>query len=251
MVRGLDKFKTHFAGFEDSYALIGGTACSVAMENAGLTFRATKDLDIVLCAEALTTDFVRAFWDFIQAGKYDNRQKSTGKRLFYRFQKPQDDTYPEMLELFSRKPDILDLAEGRHLTPIPVDEEVSSLSAILLDEDYYSFIQGGTQEVDGLQVVKPTHLIPIKACAWLDLSEREGADSGDIKKHKNDVFRLFPLLAESDRIDLPESIKTDFARFIDKMEEEPPVDLKDFGVRGKTMSQVLHALRSIYGISPE
>jgi hypothetical protein len=32
--------------------LIGGTACIVIMQEAGLDFRATKDLDIVLYVEA-------------------------------------------------------------------------------------------------------------------------------------------------------------------------------------------------------
>jgi len=73
---------------------------------------------------------VDAFWAFVKAGKYQIQQKSSGRKQFYRFQKPQDETYPFMLELFSRKPDALALADESQLTPIPVDEDVSSLSAI-------------------------------------------------------------------------------------------------------------------------
>src|SRR5690349_16685193 len=120
MVRGLDRFKTHFEPFADRYVLIGGTACSLAMEDAGLEFRVTKDLDIVLCVEALDGDFVQAFWDFVRAGGYKNQQKSTGNKLFYRFYDPDDKTYPTMLELFSRKPDALTLPDDSLLTPIPV-----------------------------------------------------------------------------------------------------------------------------------
>jgi hypothetical protein len=64
MVRGLDKFRDHFQGYEKNYVLIGGTASSLAMEEAGLEFRMTMDLDIVLCIEVLDADFVRVFWDF-------------------------------------------------------------------------------------------------------------------------------------------------------------------------------------------
>ena len=53
------------------------------MEEAGLDFRATKDLDIVLCIEALNSEFVKAFWEFIKMGKYRIQEKSTGKKLFY------------------------------------------------------------------------------------------------------------------------------------------------------------------------
>ena len=43
-----------------------GPACYLAMEEAGLDFRVTKDLDIVLCVEALDAEFVGAFWDFVK-----------------------------------------------------------------------------------------------------------------------------------------------------------------------------------------
>ena len=56
MVKGIDQFKVHFEGFSDRYVLIGGAACFLALDEAGLDFRVTKDLDIVLCVEAVTTD---------------------------------------------------------------------------------------------------------------------------------------------------------------------------------------------------
>ena len=70
MVRGLDKYKEFFKDFSDNYLLIGGAACERQMENAGLDFRATKDLDIVLIVEAYSADFVRKFWEFIKEGNY-------------------------------------------------------------------------------------------------------------------------------------------------------------------------------------
>ena len=53
MVKGLDKFKDHFVGFKGQYILIGGAACDLLHEDAGIEFRVTNDLDIVLCLEAL------------------------------------------------------------------------------------------------------------------------------------------------------------------------------------------------------
>jgi hypothetical protein len=172
MVKGLDVFLAHFRPFNDRFVLIGGTACDMAMTEAGLEFRATKDLDIVLWVEALDESFVKAFWDFVRAGKYQSQQKSTGERQFYRFMKPEEDSYPFMLELFSRKPDVLQPAEGSQLTPLPMEEEVSSLSAILMDNEYYEFIRAGLKETDGLPWVDAEHLIPLKARAWLDLTGR-------------------------------------------------------------------------------
>jgi hypothetical protein len=48
MVKGLEIFREHFRDYADRYVLIGGAACDIAMNSAGLAFRATKDLDIVL-----------------------------------------------------------------------------------------------------------------------------------------------------------------------------------------------------------
>lgn len=96
-----------------------------------------------------------------------------------------------MLELFCRAPHGIKLAEGSHLTPIPIDEAVASLSAILLDDAYYEFILAGRKEVDGLPWVGEDRLIPLKASAWLDLGERqakgEHVDTKNIRKHANDV----------------------------------------------------------------
>jgi hypothetical protein len=59
MVKGLEVFRDYFAGQADQFVFIGGTAATLAMADAGLAFRATKDLDIVLHIEALTSDFRR------------------------------------------------------------------------------------------------------------------------------------------------------------------------------------------------
>lgn len=249
MVRGLELFREHFRSHTGQYVLIGGAACDLVMEDAGLEFRATKDLDIVLCVEALDASFVRAFWEFVGAGKYQVQEKSTGEKQYYRFQKPENKDYPFMLELFSREPDILDPAEGAHLTPLPVDEDVSSLSAILLDEDYYDFLRSGTRIIEDIPIVGSEHLIPLKARAWIDLRDRKKAgysvDSTDIKKHKLDVFRLYQVVDPSFDIDIPEAIKEDMKTFLTDMEDEP-VDLKNLGIRNQDLASILAKLRSFY-----
>lgn len=251
MVRGLDIFRDHFESQADKYVLIGGTACYLAMREMGLDFRATRDLDIVLCAERIDADFSRVFWDFIQKGKYRNRQESTGKKLFYRFYGPGDVVYPHMIELFSRQPDALKIDEESHLTPIPFDDEASSLSAILLNEDYYSFILSGKQFVKGLPIVSVEFLIPLKARAYLDLIERqrEGklVNEKDIRKHKNDVFRLYQILSPESRLSIPELVATDMQRFLEKIVLET-VDFKSLGLRNTEQRVVEENLYKIYGL---
>jgi hypothetical protein len=252
MVKGMDRFKEHFLEFQDCYALIGGAACDLLMEEAGLPFRATKDLDIVLCIEVLEPTFVRAFWEFVKQGGYKNQQQSSGKKLFYRFYEPKDESFPWMLELFSRAPEALSLGSDSRLTPIPVEEEVSSLSAILMDEDYYSLIHRSKREIEGLITVTPECLVPLKARAWLDLTARKAAganiDEKTIKKHKNDVFKLFQLLAPETELELTGSIRNDLNSFLEAVEAAPPPPLKPFGLGTMGVSEVIEKIRSIYGL---
>ncbi len=250
MVKGIDQFKAHFEDLNDRYVLIGGAACFLAMDEAGLDFRVTKDLDIVLCIEALDAEFVKAFWDFVEMGKYKNTQKSTGKKLCYRFYDSEDATFPYMLELFSRIPDALKLSDDAHLTPIPVEEEQSSLSAILLEDGYYDFIHKSKIDSDGIPTVPPETIVPLKAMAWLDLTEKRDAgekvDGNDIKKHKNDVFRLFQVIDPGKRVALPEVIKGDMQRFMEAVSADPPQNLKQLGLGNTKFDEIAELLRTIY-----
>lgn len=251
MVNGLDLFREYFAAYGGQYVLIGGTACDLAMEEVGQSFRGTQDLDIVLCAEALTDDFIEAFWRFVKDGDYESREKSSGDKEFYRFLKPKNRDYPAELELFSRKPDTLTLPEGCRLTPIPATEDVSSLSAILLDDDYYQWIRDGDRVVEGVHIVGAEQLIPLKVKAWLDLSARkergERVDSRKIKKHRNDIFRLFTILSRDPLPSVPSAIKQDVATFIQKI-VSVEIDFKNLGLGGLKKSEVLDDLKIIYRV---
>lgn len=251
MVRGLDLFRERFKALADRFVLIGGTACDLIFEEAGLHFRATKDLDIVLCIESLDAAFGRAFWAFINDGGYKIQESAEGKRRFYRFQKPFDTAYPAVLELFSRAPDVLSVAENSRFTPLPVSDEVSSLSAILLDEEYYAWIQSGKRMMDDLPIVGATHLIPLKARAWRDLSARKEAgeevDARSIQKHKKDIFRLFQVIDPEAEIEPPRRIVDDMRFFLDQMATEG-VDLNALGLRTISMETVLEGLRKRYRV---
>jgi len=253
VVRGLDIFKEWFAAYADQYVLIGGTAATLSMEGAGLAFRATKDLDIVLHVEALTPAFGAAFWKFVEAGRYEVRQASeTGKPIFYRFQKPGDERFPAMVELFARAPDGLKPAQGSQLTPIPLDEAVASLSAILLDEAYYAFILAGRREADGLSWVGEDRLIPLKAVAWLELSARrdqgDRVDAKDVRKHLNDVLRLSQLLAPATRIALDPKIGDDMVRFLTAVVADTTIDPKALQLGGATLRELVGRIAQAYEV---
>lgn len=250
MVRGIANFRKYFRGFEEQYVIIGGTACDLIMENEEMSFRATKDIDLVLIVEALTADFGRKFWEFVKDAGYEHCNNSTGEVQFYRFTMPKSKDYPYMIELFSKKPNNLFLDDHARITPLHIDEEISSLSAILLNEAYYGLLQSGKTMVDGVSVLDAVCLIPFKAKAWLDLSSRkdngERIDSKNIRKHKNDVFRLAQLISE-ERKTLDIDIKQDMEIFLERMEKES-VDLDSIGVLGSSKEQLLNRLRQCFEI---
>ncbi len=233
MVNGISIFREHFNNFKDQYTVIGGFACDLLMNDAGLDFRQTVDIDMVLTVEALTADFAKAFWLFIEADGYQARQRSNGKPEFYRFINPTNPAYPKMLELFSRPQSNVVLYPDIHLMPLHIDDEISSLSAILLDDDYYRFLLDGRTIADGISILDAEHIIPLKMKAWLDLKSKKAegihVNSRDIKKHRLDVFRLFQLVREGQKITVPKSVSEDITQFIGQM-RETEIRLTDIGI---------------------
>ena len=251
MVMRVESFRQWFAEYTEQYTIIGGTACDLLMSEDGLDFRATRDIDMVLIVESLTPEFGRRFWEYVKAAGYEHRNKSTGEPQFYRFSKPSSREYPYMIELFSGRVDAIELPEDAVLTPLPLDDEISSLSAILMDADYYQFLREGKVVLNDIPVLDAAHLIPFKAKAWLDLTERnrngEHVDSKNIRKHKNDVFRLSILLTSDIRVTLSAAIRSDLEKFFSAMEAET-IDLKAFGIRSQSQQEILQKLKTIYGL---
>lgn len=137
------------------------------------------------------------------------------------------------------------------MAPIHVDENISSLSAILLDDAYYSLFLQGIRTVDGVSVLDAEYIVPFKAKAYLDLKARreagENVDSRKVKKHKRDALRLAQLLGESEGVDLRGELKDDMLAFV-KDCEVGDVNLKQIGVAGVTMAQLLETMKATYGL---
>ena len=227
--------------------MIGGAACDIVFESNDASFRATRDLDMVLIIEALTPEFGEKFWEFILAGRYRNKASNGGKPQFYRFDKPEDDSFPKMIELFCRSNFELKNTEG--ITPIHVDDEISSLSAILLDDDYYKALLDGKVIRSGLSVLRPEYIILFKAKAYLDLKARkeagESVDTKDIKKHKHDILRITAELMLDKVIGLPDSVHRDIGRFIDILEQEP-LDQNSLKMYGLKNDEIVAMLKRVY-----
>lgn len=255
MVVGLDKFREFFKDYLDSYVIIGGTACDILLTNEGLIPRATKDIDIILVIERLTPEFVTRLWQFIKAGGYRSLLKEPEQRKYYRFTDPADRDFPRQIELFSRIPDSIDNRESARFTRISIDEGISSLSAILMNDSYYGYTVEHSSTIDDLHRANLDALICLKAKAFLDLESRkrngENVDEKDIKKHKNDVFRLAAMLTGDANFVLPDQIRNDLLIFLDESKDSLPdkAILREMGAGDLHIDELYEQLRKNFNIS--
>ena len=189
MIRGLEHFKEKFKAFSDDFILVGGVASYVLLEEAGAErVRPTKDLDIVLMMKP-SEAFLNTIKEYVKDGGYEIQKGDNGQATFYRFLKPNKEEFPIMLELFATAESNFDLYDGQHIIPISTPSEVESLSAILLDDEYYELIKKNAVEKDGINLLNPFALIPFKAKAYLEIKERK-EDSKNWKKHRGDIINL-------------------------------------------------------------
>lgn len=170
---GIEIFKEHFKDFRECYIVIGGVACEDHFEGEGIVFRSTKDIDLILIVEALNNEFIAHFWEFIKQGNYEQKQIGEGERQHYRFINPETEYFPIQIELFSRTPDVITRTDDMTLTPIPADEELSSLSAILMDDEYYEFTIKHSQKGTTIHRADDLALICLKAKAFLNLTKKK------------------------------------------------------------------------------
>lgn len=237
MVKGLDKFREYFSEHKDNYVIIGGTACDMALQGTDMPPRATDDIDMILIVENMNREFGQRFWEFISDGNYTTRQRKRGEGKqpvpeLFRFIKPQPG-FPVQIELLSHHPDILGEPTGFHLTPIPLGEQLSSLSAILMDEEFYSFTFNNSIIDNGLRIASPLCLICLKAKAFLNLTNERQTNpairSYDIRKHRDDVFKLLAMKIDPlTPIPLSENIKKCLHEYVSVIEQSlPNQSLKD------------------------
>jgi len=256
MIRGIKLFRERFRDYEGAFVLIGGAACDDWFSTMEEEFRATKDLDIVLIIEVVDPAFVAAIHAFREEGGYQVEKRDNGTQRLYRFRRPKNLEFPKEMEFFSRKPDVIDLGAVQRVVPIPSDGDYHSLSALLMDEAYYSLIREHHVVQDGLPIASATALIPLKAKAWADLSQREKngekIDSSDIKKHRNDVFHLAATLPGEPGPELPSTIQDDLRKFLEAFPEDSKdwkgirESLKDSMARGISIAGLRSAIQQYY-----
>lgn len=212
-MEGLAKFREAFAEFSDNYVIIGGSACDIVMSGTVVRPRATHDLDIIVIVENMTAAFGDRFWEFVREAGYrpEKRKCEDGgfpKYELYRFIGGREG-YPEMIELLSRHQNVLGEPTGFVIEPLPIGNDVSSLSAIIMDDVFYQFTISHSRLTDGVRHADPVALIALKTKAYLNLcADRQAGrhvNSKDIRKHRSDVLKNVVIM-EDELIEAPASI---------------------------------------------
>lgn len=246
MVSGMESFRDHFKDYLDCYTVIGGAACEILMRDADLQFRITKDIDMILILEDRYKEFAQIFWEYIKEGGYRCGWRNNEEVHFYRFTEPKQG-YPSMIELFSRRPDY-HLTTETGIVPIHISDELSSLSAILLNDDFYQFMMEGRKTINGISILDAPYLIPFKMYAWIDLTDKRAigqhVNEKDLKKHKYDVFRLLEIIPDNVSVKVSGKVADSVRVFMERIRDEA-LPLSQIGL-GIDKSQAIEALNKIY-----
>lgn len=147
---------------------------------------------------------------------------------------------------------MIDIPDDAHWEPIPLGDELSSLSAILMNDCYYHYTIEHSRLENGLHLANIEALICLKAKAYNDLCARkeqgDDVDSDDIEKHKKDVFRLAPMLTEGARYALPEEMEADMQEFVTRVADELPNEnfLRAAGLGAQHVEGLLDVVKRAY-----
>src|SRR5574344_759752 len=208
-VYGIERIREFLGNFKSNYIIIGGTATNINLEESALEGRTTHDIDMIVVCEAVTKEYLESFWKMIRTAGYEPGVINTDngyKRTFYRFDKPKDSSFPKYIELFCRIPESIVLPEDIRIVHISNNyDDLSSFSAIMMDDEYYNFAIKHSTQMQGVQVLDKFALIVFKSKAFVNNLTRK--KSGQ-HVHQEDI-------------DLPETIANDMRLFIRTIADYP------------------------------
>jgi hypothetical protein len=75
----------------------------------------------------------------------------------------------------------------------------------------------------------------------------DSIDLKDIKKHKNDIFRLLANVIPASRVEISMEIQNDINQFLERITEDKP-DLKSLGIKGTSFDEYMEILKNVYVI---
>ena len=101
-IRGIEHFTKYFKEFKNDYVIIGGGASAILLEDVGLEFRATKDIDIVILTNS-SRELNKKICKYVDDGGYKTKSGNKSGPRYYRFAHPTNILYPQNNRDFRKK----------------------------------------------------------------------------------------------------------------------------------------------------
>jgi len=196
---GLSHFEQYFKNFRDSYVVVGGFATLMLLdkqlEGHG---KVTQDIDLVLLTTS-SIEMAQKIKAYVREGEYSIQKGEKDNFSYYRFLNPKITNFAKEIELFSIKDYSIILDEGQRIIPIDPEEGLYSLSAIMLDSEYFEMIKNNIDHSNQVPCTNSLATIMLKISAFYDLKSR-GDDKW--KKHRRDIIKLVLLLTGEENLTL-------------------------------------------------
>ena len=214
---GLSHFQDYCKDFGEHYVVVGGFATIMLLdrelEGHG---KATFDIDLVL----LTTNSVemsKKIKEYVIEGEYTIQKGDKDQYHYYRFVEPKKVNFAKEIELFASNENDLNLDESQRIIPIDPEEGLYSLSAIMLDPEYFDMIKNNVEKDLRAPCTNTQATIMLKMSAFNDL--KKGGNK-KWRKHRSDILKLSLLLTGEEKIQFIGRMKDDFDSFIFHLENE-------------------------------
>ena len=215
---GLSHFQKYCKEFDEQYVVVGGFATIMLLdEELGEGHgKATFDIDLVLLTNN-SVELAQRIKQYITDGKYDIQVGEKEQYKYYRFNNPKEENFAKEIELFASNENKLELDDKQRILPIDPEEGLYSLSAIMLDPEYFEMIKNNVNKSGAAPCTNTQATIMLKMSAFYDLKKRE---DNKWKKHRRDILKLSLLLTGEEEIKLVGRMEEDFDSFIQHLKEE-------------------------------
>lgn len=215
---GLSHFQNYCKDFDEHYVVVGGFATVMLLdEEFGSDHgKATYDIDLVILTNN-SIELSKKIKEYVKAGQYKIQIGEKDKYRYYRFTQPEIEDFAKEIELFASNENTLELENSQRIIPIDPEKGLYSLSAIMLDPEYFEMIKNNIDKTGVAPSTNTQATIMLKMSAFYDLKEH-----GDKKwkKHRRDILKLSLLLTGEEKIELNGRMKQDFDSFLEHLTQE-------------------------------
>lgn len=188
--------------------------------------KATFDIDLVLLTNN-SVEMSQRIKQYINDGEYKIQIGEKDQYKYYRFIEPQKENFAKEIELFASNENDLELDDSQRIIPVDPEEGLYSLSAIMLDPEYFEMIKNNVDKTGRAPYTNAQATMMLKMSAFYDLRSR---NDKKWKKHRRDILKLALTLTGEEEIKLTGRMKQDFDSFTTYLNDE--VDqkmIKGFG----------------------